>query len=262
MANCFTSQGSNGGVDWSNLGALVLEINGRIQSDLDLTLDYIEADSTREYGDLPVSLYTTSILSATHIPKGMRLGHNCDTESSYHSSTNADGDDSSEADDEDGVAPSNLPWSAGSDGGEVEITMQGCSTSVRCYVHGWIDWNGDGDFDDTVDGASEHIVNGYSRTSDATVARSFDTPTSFSDGYYYARFRICPSASTNCDTPTTLDTDVSDGEVEDYRWALGPTAITLTSITARSTSIAVGLLAVALLGLGALGAISLLRRRA
>jgi hypothetical protein len=227
--NSFTSRGSSGGVNWSRLGALVMEIDGRVASDLDITIDFIQANSTREYGDLPVGVYSTTVLSASHIPQGLRLGHDCDTEATYHSSTGADGDDGAEVDDEDGVTPTTLPWCAGSSCGEVTLVIEGCGGA--CYVNGWIDWNNDGDFGDTVDGASEHIISNYYRTTDAEVARSFATPTSFGNGYYYARFRICKTA-TACDSPDNTDTNVLNGEIEDYRWALGPTAVTLDSFSA------------------------------
>lgn len=230
--NAFTSRGSSGGVNWANLGALVLGVDGTIVADLDLTIDFVSVTTTREFGDLPVGVYSTTVLSANHIPDGMRLGYNCDTESLYHSSIGADGDDNSDADDEDGVVPSSLPWSAGSNGGEIEITLRGCPYGT-CYVHGWIDWNHDGDFDDAdVDGADEHIVNWSSSTDRTGYPRFFDTPTTFTNTIYYARFRVCPDASANCDSPTSLDTDVAGGEVEDYRWPLGPTAVELSSFTA------------------------------
>ncbi len=230
----FTQQGS-GPVTWTSVGALVLRIDGTIEPDLDLSIDNVAANANREYGDLPDATppngYGTSMLSASHIPGGMRLGYNIDAEATYNASTSAAGDDTSDADDEDGVVPTTLPWNPGLGGGEVEVTFLGCSATSVCYVNGWIDWNNDGDFDDTVSSASERILTNRSRTSDATVPYQFTTPSDLSDGYYYARFRICTS-STACDSPDNTDTSVLNGEIEDYRWPIGPTAVKLTSFTA------------------------------
>ena len=53
--------------------------------------------------------------------------------------------------------------------------------------------------------------------------------TSFNTAYY-ARFRICNSP-TDCADPVI--TDVTGGEVEDYYWSFGPTAVTLSFLDAR-----------------------------
>jgi hypothetical protein len=259
----FTNHGS--GVDWEDVGAIVLNVDGTVQSDLDLTIDLGETDSAREYGDLPIT-YTTSILNANHIPQGLRLGNDCDAELTYNSSTDADGDDTNDFDDEDGVEPTSLPWSAGSGGGAVNVTREGCADLVGgCHANGWIDWNGDGDFNDTVDGAPEHIVNNQSESTDTTETYTFDTPTSYSLGYYYARFRIC-EGSTDCDNPDTTDTDVTNGEVEDYRWYSGPpTAVTLARLDATNvpfrSSVGAAAVALAFLAGGAAVGGALMRRR-
>ena len=247
--SAFTTGGGTG-ADFAHVGAIVLELNNinttYTEMSLDVSVDLIEAsDTVREYGDLPVRVYGESILGAYHVPRGMRLGYNCDTETSYQSSTGADGDDSTTSpavDDEDGVVinPDNWPWNAGSGGGHLDITVKGCgSGDDRCYVHGWIDWNGDGDFGDTVNGASEKIIGFVSSADGTLVDRTFTTPDPFPNGYYYARFRICRHGGNNgaaCDSPTTADNNVTNGEVEDYRWALGPTAVIINSFTARPES--------------------------
>jgi hypothetical protein len=222
--------GGGTGADFTDVGAIVMRLDANIQAGADVSIDFCDSTSVRDYGDLPVGTYGTSILSANHIPQGLRLGDNVDAEATYQSSTGADGDNTNGADDEDGVVTRNTPWSAGSSGGRVRFTINGCQDTVDgCYVNGWIDWNHDGDFNDTVDGASEHIVNNF-QDIDGTYSPYLNTPTSFAGGQYYARFRIC-TTSTACDSPDDTDTNVRNGEVEDYRWII-PTAVKLTSFTA------------------------------
>lgn len=221
--NGFTVGGGTGAV-FTSTGAVVMEIDGTVAAGVDVSIDMMATDSNREYGDLPVGTYGTSILNANHIPKGLRLGNNCDIEATYKSSTGANGDDTNDVDDEDGVAPTNLPWDPGSAGGAVAVTREGCANLGGCYVNGWIDWNGDGDFADTVEGASEHVVNNQLESTDTTETYTFNTPTSYSAGSYYARFRTC-QGSADCDNPDTTDTNVTNGEVEDYKWDITSTAV-------------------------------------
>ena len=248
----FSEMGS--GAVWSSLEALTLDITG--DQDLDLTIDYMEAvEAFREYGDLPSSYGT--LLDAYHVPNGLTLGINLDAEGDDNASDGATGDDESDFDDEDGVALGSMFYNFNT--GTVDVTINGCDGT--CYVNGWIDWTADGDFNDT-DGsnnASEHILNDQTQ-GDGTTNHQFDLPDDLSDGFYYARFRVCDNSG-DCDDPGTSDTAVNNGEIEDYRLALNPTAITLTDITARSSTLYAALGAVALVAVGLMGAVVILRRR-
>lgn len=246
----WTDTGS--GVDWQDLGALVLVIEG--DSALDFVIDNLEATTAREYGDLPSS-YGTSVLDACHIPQVLRLGFNCDAEGDDNASNDTQGDDTDQPyDDEDGVRPTGT-WADTTDGGHIEIIVTGCSGT--CYLNGWINWNSDSDSD--FDDAGEHVFTDEPLGS-GTHDLDFDIPSgvTFDDDYYYARFRICESSG-ECDTVTAQD--ISNGEIEDYRWYWGPTAITLTDITARSSTLYAALGAVALAAVGLMGAVVILRRR-
>jgi len=262
--NSFTAKGSGGGVDWSNVNAVVMKIDGTVDAALDVTIDMHESTTAREYGDLPDESYAASILSANHIPKGLRLGNNVDTEASYPTTGDADGDDTTDFDDEDGVTRAGTQWTGGDTGGQVQVVIEGCAAAGGCYVNGWIDWNNDGDFDDTVDNASEHIINNVNETTDGTKTYTIDVPDGgVANGTYYARFRIC-EGSTDCDNPDNTDTNVNNGEVEDYKWSFGPNAVILSSMTAHSVSanpIAAPLAAIGLVGAGAMGFFALVRRR-
>lgn len=248
----FSSFGGDAGtMNWASVNAIELEIDGTLGSGPDVTVKFIKTTGTLyEYGDLPVAGtgglptgqtgFSTDILSARHIPKGMRLGYSVDTEASYQSSVLADGDDSTTSpayDDEDGVSPySPTSWSAGSTQ-YVTVRFKGCSDpdagGTSCQISGWIDWNHDGDFDD----ADEELFNDVEQIADGNTRSGFGfhvpAGASFTDVRYYARFRIC-DAEDECDSPTA--TNVTDGEVEDYAWDWGtpPTAVDLTDFSAAA----------------------------
>lgn len=229
--NLFTPV-SGSGVDWEHVGALVLDISG--DEDLDLTIDYIEARTEpRDYGDLPDSSFSgvpdyTDVLDAYHVPKGLTLGEDLDTEDSYQPSSTAFGDDAGGFDDEDGVNPRYVfdgfykvyVWQA-------NVKVNGCAGT--CYLYGWVDWDHDGTFSNETEraiemaGSSEALSASYTLSPASTVQ----------PGYYYLRFRVC-DVSTECDDPGTgnNDTRATNGEVEDYRWYMDPTAAELSSFTA------------------------------
>lgn len=223
----FTLHGTD--IDWTDVGALVFDVNGTIAADLDLTIDYMDAVSgLREYGDLP-SGYGTSILGGNHIPQGLKLGHNTDAESTYNANSTAQGDDGNDYDDEDGVTINTVGWSRGTGGGTVAISVYGCGSD--CYINGWIDWNKDSDFDDTVGEASEHIISDvHKTTSDGENNYTFKTPLGgFFNGTFFARFRVCKTSGV-CNTVTAAN--VLNGEVEDYSFTWSPLGVSLSSFTA------------------------------
>jgi hypothetical protein len=219
----FTVRGGTG-ADWSSLGALVLDISG--DQDLDLTIDYMDARAdVREYGDLPDTTPNYSaVLGAYHVPKGLTLGANLDADTTYHASTDANGDDTSDYDDEDGATPLLAEPIPGTWVWYAVVATNGCPGT--CYLNGWIDWDSDGDFADT----GEHFINNVIKA-DGTTSYYINQASSISSGFYYLRFRVC-DVNGQCDDPGTSDTSASNGEVEDYRWPLGPTAVTLDSFSA------------------------------
>jgi len=87
-----------------------------------------------------------------------------------------------------------------------------------CYLSGWIDWGQDNAYD-TTDRIwnDEPVSNGISRLT--TVV-----PVDVTNQTLSARFRICDTTGT-CNTPDA--TDVQGGEIEEYRWSFGPTAVQL-----------------------------------
>lgn len=153
-----------------------------------------------DFGDAPASYG-----SADHVINNwIYMGSAPDGEPESQYSDEADGDDLSLFDDEDGVSfPEMKP------GASVIIPVRTVETSyfLTGYLSAWIDWNGDGDFNDKderiadnrrVPSGSAILTLSVTVPNDAIVSR----PT-------FARFRI----GTRVSSPTG---NASAGEVEDY----------------------------------------------
>jgi len=150
----------------------------------------------RDYGDAP-----SNYGSADHIMDFQNyLGSACDGEELYQASSDADADDNTGQDDEDGVVfPTLIQQGSLID---ISVTVTGLGR-----LNAWIDWNGDGDFNDS----EERIA-----SNDIRFNGSEDLPVSVPEGAHtsaptYARFRF---------TPGTLHSSTGSaegGEVEDYR---------------------------------------------
>lgn len=224
--------GGSGTVDFTNLGAVELIMDATVQPSADITIKYLVATNASEYGDLPDTYGTNNFASerpAFHVPQGLRLGVNVDSEASNPASP-ATGDDSAGTpDDEDGVAvTSGENWSNGANGGHIDYVVNGCN-SAPCRLNGWIDFNQDGDFGD----AGEHIISDLAVSNGGVTSYDFTTTGFNNNTSYYARFRICPTSG-SCNSPSA--TGVLNGEIEDYLWAFGPNAVTLNDLSATSST--------------------------
>jgi uncharacterized repeat protein (TIGR01451 family) len=171
-----------------------------------------------DFGDLPDS-YGTTVLNegAGHITGTLRLGSLLDSESDGQPSGNATGDGS---DDADGIA--RTPGEAWDAGSTVHITAT--VTGNNGYLVGYFDWNGDGDFAD----ANERVIFGdvVSGTNSLTV----NIPGTSAPGTSLnARFRLYDKDEMVSISPNGL---TQNGEIEDYQWPFGPTAVTLSAFTA------------------------------
>ncbi len=174
-----------------------------------------------DYGDLPQSYQTEFPGGARHMVTyltNLYLGAAVDVELNGVPSSLADGDDLAGGDDEDGVDLIGR-WAPGVDGGTVEVTV-GKGTG---WLLGFIDFNGDGDFNDAGDLAVNQAVatnggpglDGVYEIPLAVPAGSLSTTNST---VLYARFRLFPSAPF---LPQLAYSGTADnGEVEDYRWIL------------------------------------------
>jgi len=174
-----------------------------------------------DFGDAIDPTYPTYNASngARHIIGNISMGVLPDKDDDGQPNPAADGDDSNGDDDEDGVIflgthsggdpfdPSNYfgNYTPGQTGG-VSINVSG-SVNIA-YVHGWIDWNNDGDWID----AGENIIPSHNVTTTGTYVIPFTVPAFNTVGtnQTYARFRLD-------------DQDLrvfyglaNNGEVEDY----------------------------------------------
>ncbi|MEM3048948.1 MAG: GEVED domain-containing protein [Candidatus Bathyarchaeia archaeon] len=177
-----------------------------------------------DFGDAPNSPYPTLLANngARHIIGSIWMGATVDAEPDGQPHPIALGDDLNPPggpDDEDGVillgpwpsASPHMPYIPGQDGA-VKITVTeatpGIITSVHpAYLHGWIDWNGDGDWDD--DG--EYIFCNFKVTAPGEYIIVFHVPSITKPGITYARFRLVDDPNLN--SPAG---EAANGEVEDY----------------------------------------------
>jgi hypothetical protein len=159
----------------------------------------ITYDPPRDYGDAPDSYGTTAASAgASHtLPTTTYLGSSVDYENDGQPGATANGDDSNGDDDEDGIEFT----SALVVGEPASINV---TTPVIGYLSGWIDFNGNGSFEN-----EEIIVSGQSLLSGTTV-QPFSIPLDASAVNTYARFRF---SSTPIVSPTGPG---GAGEVEDY----------------------------------------------
>lgn len=177
----------------------------------------IKDTATLDYGDLP-AIYnsTTAAQNGARHKKGVYfLGSTIDGELNGNPTANADGDDTSGFDDEDGIVFD--PIVAGS-----TVRLIATASRNNGYLKGWIDWNGDGDFDD----ANERLVfSGIgSPTNNVLLSAGanqlfINVPAGVNVANVYARFRYGEQ------TLNSIFGEAQIGEVEDYLLPVAPPAI-------------------------------------
>jgi len=167
-------------------------------------------------GDLPdVSTATNSPAYRTTLADGgpshviidgLHIGASEDSETDGQPSATANGDDANglAVDDEDGVT---LPAFMAGQAAVVTINVVN-TTGENAWVYGFIDFNGDGDFDDAEETAWGVIGNSGVVSLTYQVPAGADTQQRLG-----ARFRLGLAEAANLDQPTG---PVASGEVEDY----------------------------------------------
>ena len=168
---------------------------------------------TEDFGDAPssaqsgfASSYPVTLADdgARHTPlNGFTLGTLIDTEGDGTHDAGAAADDSLSDDDEDGVTFSDSLQVG--EGGSVEVVVTNTAGVANPYLDVWIDFNLDGDWQDT----GELVFSGAAVAGVNTV--NFTVPTAASPGTTFARFRLH-------DGTTGLATTglATEGEVEDH----------------------------------------------
>jgi hypothetical protein len=172
----------------------------------------IEQTASLDYGDAPDPTYPTLSGNggASHVlgQNGPRLGACVDAESNGQPNAGATGDDTalgspvfgtcSNNDDEDGVT---IP--ALTEGSASNLTIN--VSNAACVLNAWIDFNGDGDWND----AGEQVATNAAMAIGANTL-AVTPPAASTQATTFARFR--------CSTQSGLGTTgaAADGEVEDY----------------------------------------------
>lgn len=181
---------------------------------------FCEAD--HDYGDAPDAAggnttgnYNTvgTDNGASHaIDSNIHIGSVVDADDSLLQNASASDDDNDGVDDEDGVIDlTQLSITDGQSGPQVDVVVYNMM-GEPATLYGWIDYDGDGLFDNAAERASVGVPN----STNGTVTLTFpDVPTdasSLSGGSTYMRLRL----STDSDPSSDATGAVSNGEVEDY----------------------------------------------
>lgn len=178
--------------------------------------DSARAAVTEDWGDAPDSYGTTSSAGGPHhvIVLDLQLGNTVEEDADGQPSPNADGD------------------ALGDDGVSISDAVAGTDLNVEAYVAnstgspatlvGWIDLNGNGEFD-AAEGRTTTVA---SAIGFQLVTLTFAVPNTAdidTGGVTYARFRI----TTDAITVAQPGGGASDGEVEDYRLSVLPPSVAI-----------------------------------
>lgn len=161
----------------------------------------------QDYSDAPTS--GTNYSYAVHeIVSGLQLGAIIDADPGLLGNSDASGDGS----DDDGIV---IPQLIELGSSTITATVSGTGG----YLQGWIDWNGDGDFDD---GDEQVALNLQDANSDGIISIPVTVPFNTTSNQTFARFRWSTTVSLSNTAYST------SGEVEDY-------ALTIDQLTLSPT---------------------------
>lgn len=160
----------------------------------------------RDFGDAQ-GPYPTQLADdgARHLASDVRLGSLLDVEADGQPGTGSSGDDTTGDDDEDGAVFTNL-----SPGAEASVQVTVAAAAGSAKLDGWIDFNGDGVWDDTTERVFDHAV-----VSAGVTDLPFAVPADATLGDTVARLRV---STDGVAAPTG---SALDGEVEDYAVTIG-----------------------------------------
>jgi uncharacterized repeat protein (TIGR01451 family) len=218
---------------------LITLTGGSTNNDVDAGL----ANSQLDYGDLPSS-YNNTILGDNgprHLIGGLRLGANVgpDPEGQEDPAAALDTFD-------DGVTRGTGNWTNGATV-DINLNVQGGAADVGV----WIDWGGDGTFDPATDFFSFSGLPAGANVVQITVPNNSVYAVGRSVNVRVRAFDPANLPGGSLDAGDFVGF-ATNGEVEDYRWNFGPTAVTLNSLAARAEAGALPLLLMfVLMGAGA-----------
>ena len=149
----------------------------------------------------------------------LSLGSNIDSDDGTLQDVNAQADDTNGTpDDEDGVTSFPTLTTTANQTYTVPVTVQNNVPAVNAFLVGYIDFNKDGDFNDTGE-KSATVTVPTSNTNPRNFNVTFTTPAGMTTGNTYARFRLGQvQATAESATGASISTD--NGEVEDYQIAI------------------------------------------
>jgi len=166
--------------------------------------DFGNSESS-DWGDAPAPYPTTRAQGGpSHgSTPGLTLGTLFDSDPDGQPSLNADGDNLNRTNDEDGITQL-TPFVRGDGSNVIRVSVTNTSSSPA-FLQGWIDFNGNGNWNDPGEQIATNVVFATSIASNVT----FTTPTN-AVGRTYARFRLSQDQNL---TPIGRS---QTGEVEDY----------------------------------------------
>ena len=156
-----------------------------------------------DFGDAPDS-YGTALTSrgARHLATGPMLGSQRDSDVEGLPTTNADGDDSDNVNDEDGISAASSILASNSSATTASFSV---TASEAGFLDAWIDFNQDGAFNGVFEGIYESVA-----VSAGINILQFEVPEDTPVGDTFGRFRISSFGGLS---PRGR---APDGEVEDY----------------------------------------------
>lgn len=183
-----------------------------------------------DYGDAPDTYLTTNAVGGPRhaiVSGGPMLGRSIDNDSDGAPTADASGDDARDLDDEDGVFISGLSLGQNS---TLQVTTSQ-PNNVSVYLNAWIDFNADGDFNDS---GEQITTNQVIARADSQATLSFLTPSNAQLGQTFARVRLSSVSGLG------VGGTAIDGEVEDYVVTIEDAAETCASGMAGAGNYALG----------------------
>ncbi|MCA9070334.1 MAG: hypothetical protein KDA84_15485, partial [Planctomycetaceae bacterium] len=190
-------------------------VGGFYDGSLSSLVDQIAGDggllsgyTTEDFGDAPDS-YGTLLASngARHTVRGPGLGELRDVERDGTPDSLALGDDLLEVADEDGVT---IPILTTGETVTIMVNVAGLQDGETAMLDGFIDWNGNGSFDDPGEKVFDSVLV-TAGVSELLISVPLDARV----GQTYSRFRVSSQGG------LSFDGVADDGEVEDYLITIG-----------------------------------------